>query len=191
MIGQVVLCILIGWWVTSRREAFARQYERVQLRQYEADAEQRFGKYGWSRRVVMPSYGYRETQLELFLFDNQDVEGFHDAVLQEFKQADRVRLLQVNSPNLTDEGLAMISELHSLRQLSLRSNQITDAGLAHLKQLPHLYELSVESDRLTPEGLQQLKKFPALTRLSIVGSALEPRLNLPPDVQFSYTRRLK
>jgi class 3 adenylate cyclase len=90
--------------------------------------------------------------------------------------------LNLKKSNITDDGLATISDLHlefldvdgvrgitdigaerlgrmrSLQYLYLKDTRISDIGLAHLLNLNELRELHVKGTDVTPDGLDRLKK---------------------------------
>ena len=73
------------------------------------------------------------------------------------------------SKQLTDEGLAEISQLKSLKGLCIRESRLTDAGLAHLANLTSLEELALGQGRMTNAGLAHLAKLPSLQYLMLAG----------------------
>ncbi len=64
--------------------------------------------------------------------------------------------LNLSGTNITDAGLAHLSELKNLRQLDLSGTNITDAGLAHLSGLKMLFRLNLSGTNITDAGLAHL-----------------------------------
>ena len=72
--------------------------------------------------------------------------------------------------DVTDAGLAHLSELKSLRTLYLKCDKITDAGLVHLKELVCLQKLELENTKVTDEGVVQLKQWLPTAKVLRFGS---------------------
>jgi len=73
------------------------------------------------------------------------------------------------SKQLTDEGLAEVSQLRSLKGLYIKESRLTDAGLVHLANLTSLEELALGQGRTTNAGLAHLAKLPSLRYLMLSG----------------------
>jgi Leucine-rich repeat (LRR) protein len=73
------------------------------------------------------------------------------------------------SKELTDEGLAEISQIQSLKGLYLKESRLTDAGLVHLANLTSLEELALGQGRMTNAGLAHLARLPSLRYLMLAG----------------------
>lgn len=80
-------------------------------------------------------------------------------------------LVLAENRNVTDDGVAHLTELTQLRILNLSSCDITGEGLAHLKSLPHLAELNLSfCNRLTESALRPIKALTHLTYLDLQGT---------------------
>jgi Leucine-rich repeat (LRR) protein len=91
------------------------------------------------------------------------IKGFR--LLYDLKALEHLSL----SKQLTDEGLAEISQLKSLKGLCIRESHLTNAGLAHLASLTSLEELALGQGRMTNAGLSHLAKLPSLQCLMLAG----------------------
>ena len=61
---------------------------------------------------------------------------------------DEVESVNLNDPQVTDDGLAPLQGLTRLQKLWLNYTQITDVGLARLKRLTDLQTLTLDKPRL-------------------------------------------
>lgn len=66
---------------------------------------------------------------------------------------------------ITDAGLAQLSELGQLRQLHLQNSKVSDAGLRHLRGLANLEFLYLSDTQVTDAGLERLKPLTRLKQL--------------------------
>ncbi len=66
---------------------------------------------------------------------------------------------------ITDVGLAHLSELGQLRQLHLQNSKVSDAGLGHLRGLANLEFLDLSGTRATDAGVAHLKPLTRLKQL--------------------------
>jgi hypothetical protein len=67
-----------------------------------------------------------------------------------------LELLRLESPGVTDDGMAVLTELPSLRFIHLLDARLTDAGLVHLHQMERLESLYLDRVQVTDEGLEDL-----------------------------------
>ncbi|HJT34836.1 MAG TPA: hypothetical protein VJ783_22605 [Pirellulales bacterium] len=75
--------------------------------------------------------------------------------------------LSIASEQISDAGLAHLTELKSLNTLELRSPRVTDAGLAHISWLTALRTLSLRRAHVSRDGLARLSALPMLRQLSL------------------------
>ena len=68
---------------------------------------------------------------------------------------------------VTDAGLAALTNCTQLGHLNLNNTKVTDAGLAHLKNLTLLTALFLGKTQVTDAGLVQLGTLPGLTELCL------------------------
>jgi Leucine-rich repeat (LRR) protein len=68
---------------------------------------------------------------------------------------------------LTDRGLAALTELKDLRWLCLRNADLTDQGLNKLKACRRLEVLDLRGTRITDKGLVELQTLPKLRSLDL------------------------
>jgi hypothetical protein len=72
--------------------------------------------------------------------------------------------------NVTNEGIASLSQLHWLTELNLSSCAVTNEGLTHLKGLSRLSRLDLSyCNRITDMGIKTLRGLRNLTYLSLQG----------------------
>jgi Leucine-rich repeat (LRR) protein len=99
------------------------------------------------------------------------------AALARLPQLQRLRIVSssksaivkliIDSPRITEAGLANLKDLGNLRQLALSGNNITDAALAHLAGLRQLEELTLDGENITDAGLAHVAQLPNLQKLTI------------------------
>jgi hypothetical protein len=69
-----------------------------------------------------------------------------------------IQSLDLHGTQVSDQGLAHLSELDKVEELNLGETQVTDAGLKHLKGLTKLYYLNLMGTQVTNEGVKKLKQ---------------------------------
>jgi beta-lactamase regulating signal transducer with metallopeptidase domain len=95
-------------------------------------------------------------------------KGFGDEGLEHVKQILSLKCLKLGRGiEISDDGLAHLSDLHGLEELEVRGNAITDAGIAHLRDLRSLKRLWLYTDNVTGEGLAHLTVLDALEDLTL------------------------
>jgi hypothetical protein len=88
------------------------------------------------------------------------------AVLNALAKSQKIDVLVLNSNDLTDQDLALISKIKTLQELGLEYNpKITAAGLAPLSQLPQLSTLDIKGINLGPGAIPYLEKLQKLIHL--------------------------
>ena len=81
--------------------------------------------------------------------------------------AGQLESLSVPETQITNKGLAAVSQLSNLQQLNIYGTGVTEAGLIHLKTLRHLQELDLGLTRTDGSGLQHLKPLTQLRKLTL------------------------
>lgn len=76
-----------------------------------------------------------------------------------------LRRINLARTQVTDEGVAQISQMRDLIQLRIASDKITDAGIAHLANLQHLRYLHLLEAPITDAGLDALNELSSLESL--------------------------
>lgn len=89
-----------------------------------------------------------------------------DSALASLAQFTNLRSLEIESEEVSNDGLAHLSGLANLEQLSLPMG-ISDAGLSHISQLSRLEVLSLSFTSVTDFGLGSLAQFPNLRELRL------------------------
>jgi Leucine-rich repeat (LRR) protein len=82
----------------------------------------------------------------------------------------QISALCLNSPNLTDVGVAELAEFPNLENLAISSKNVTDATLRILATMPRLTGLEIASQRVTDEGISALKPLTRLAVLTLQGT---------------------
>ncbi|MBN2183388.1 MAG: hypothetical protein JW715_15870 [Sedimentisphaerales bacterium] len=122
----------------------------------------RFGDKGMVHVREIPS-------LRMLVFH----EGFAhitDAGMVHISQTPRLETLCLNGMNnITDDGLALLTKMHSLKKLEIGSSQVTDKGLLYLSRIATLERLDLPQQQkgITDVGVSSLAKLPNLKELHI------------------------
>ena len=69
---------------------------------------------------------------------------------------DSVRVVTIHHPKVTNDDLAVLTELPSVKSVFLDNLAITNCGLRHLRNLEQLRSVSLTNLKVTNEGLQNL-----------------------------------
>lgn len=157
---QLVVFLTIGGWYSAHRGEIKSRYRWEQKLAWQETVHSRFGRYGW--RLIADQW------LPLMLMGDQPLVGFDDQVLEKLDPADELKMLQINSDQLTDVGMRFIGEQTSLEFLTIKTENVTDAGLAELAKLPKLNYLSLNCPNLTDAALAELQKCSALKNIIIL-----------------------
>ena len=96
-----------------------------------------------------------------------------DEGLAQIARAANLRALLAGRAAVTDEGLAVIGQLKDLRVLSLDESQATDHGLRHLAGLERLEVLELDHSQVQGGGLKHLAGMKNLKLLSLRGTPLD------------------
>ena len=79
---------------------------------------------------------------------------------------------ELNGPGVTDEQLRHVGRLTGLTELAVESANISEASLGILSGLPNLRTLSLEGTRLQPGAEKRLTGLSQLQSLDIRGTGL-------------------
>ena len=96
-----------------------------------------------------------------------------DADLERSKSdpaAAKVRLVVVNSPAVTDAGVAALAARTGVVYLDLRATRVTDRGLEAVANMKDLVRLSVADTSVGAAGLSRLSLLPKLMWVDARGS---------------------
>ena len=85
-----------------------------------------------------------------------------------------VVILEMGNKNVTDDTLAMLSDLSMLKELTLNDSSVTDAGLATLARLPRLESLRIARTQVTAEGVRAFLATPPprLRQIDVSGNEI-------------------
>jgi Leucine-rich repeat (LRR) protein len=84
-----------------------------------------------------------------------------------------IATLEIESSEVTDDGLRNLSRIRSLSACSLRCSKITDAGIGNLAVLPGLDEIRLyDCSEVTDRGVLELKR---VSRLTLLGAHITDR----------------
>ena len=107
--------------------------------------------------------------------DPSGVHGFRDQDLYCLRSLEKLQVLQLQGPGITDEGIRHLADLNNLEVLTLGgSDRLTDAGLALLPGAK-LQHLTIEDSRIRDQGLKALYRHRALGTLRISSPVMDGR----------------
>ncbi len=121
-----------------------------------------------------------------YLYQSDSHPPFVDDDLQRLKDLTSLRILLIESDNITDDSLDHLTALNDLEELDLTfcnggtdqpvgaAGGITDRGLEHLKALKQLKRLGLEETRVTDDGVERLQQ--ALPNCEIRYRFIDPLL---------------
>jgi len=89
-----------------------------------------------------------------------NLTGWDRAGYEILKQKPDVAILEMGNKDVTDDTLAMLSDLPKLKELTLNDSSITDAGLARLAQLQQLESLRIARTQVTADGVRAFLAAP-------------------------------
>ncbi|MFO1094970.1 MAG: hypothetical protein U0992_16935 [Planctomycetaceae bacterium] len=96
-----------------------------------------------------------------------------DAGLAHLSDCDDLRTVSlVSCPHLSDAGLQHLLSLRGLTQLDLIATPITDNGLQTVAELTQVQSLNLDSTRITDAGLARLAGLQSLTQLGLRDTAI-------------------
>jgi hypothetical protein len=90
------------------------------------------------------------------------------------ENGDAPNMILLNSKGVTDDDLRIFESAPTTRALSLFGNQVTDAGLAHLSNLSELDFLDLRRNNITDAGLVHLEGLTKLKNLYLIGTNVTP-----------------
>jgi internalin A len=104
--------------------------------------------------------------------------------LAQFRAAPRDGVTADSREEIDDRVVTGLCRLRGLRWVALNGTQVSDAGVARLTELPHLERLWLSQTRLSDKGMASLSQAEGLTHLAIEGTlvtdaGLEPLAHLP------------
>jgi hypothetical protein len=121
-----------------------------------------------------------------------------DAGVSHLARLRNLKRVDINFSSLTDDSLAMLSNLPRMQVIGLQGNdfsgaalarvngkhslkelwigggtvRITDAGLVHLRDFKKLEVLDLQQSRVTSVGLKELSRLPSLKNLLLIGTTV-------------------
>ena len=110
---------------------------------------------------------------ELYLYESE----VSDAGLAHLSNLTNLTILQLYDTEVSDAGLAHLSNLTNLTELDLSRTQVSDAGLAHLSGLTNLTRLKLSDTELSDAGLAHLSGLTNLTALYLPSSITDTGLS--------------
>jgi hypothetical protein len=133
------------------------------------------GNYPAGRRAPLTAEGTRLVCEACRGFGNLRVfrissNSFQFDQIASWPQLDRLEVLDIDSPLVTDADLARIGKMPRLAQLDLTCPRVTDSGFQALLDLTQLESLAIRSAKVKGTDLRAGSGFPQLTRLTLTNS---------------------
>jgi len=100
-----------------------------------------------------------------------------DDRMKKCKVFDRVVVVLLEGPTVTDPDIAQLSRMTNLNRVSLHGTALTDAGLIHLSGMRKLEELSISYTAVTDSGLAHLRGCTNLKLLRIGATGVTEKGN--------------
>jgi Leucine-rich repeat (LRR) protein len=82
-----------------------------------------------------------------------------------------MKMLTLNSLNITDAGLSHLRKMTRLERLYIYDTPISGSGLEYLTDLKSLKYLLLRGCPITDSGVMHVRQFPSLTLLDLSGSS--------------------
>ena len=98
-----------------------------------------------------------------------------DACLEQIAKLPRLRVLNLEGSEVSDDGLKLLKGLRGLRKLNLWQTRITDTGLRELQGLTKLRELNLQETRIADAGLRELQTLSELQELNVERTGITDR----------------
>ena len=147
-----------------------------------------------------------------YAYDHIDVVNFdflknikaRDSDLPVLLKAPQLQDVSLNGPEVTDQSMKIVGQLHDLRELQLWNTQISDNGLAELANLRKLRLLNLYGTPFTSAALPHIAKLQSLERLQLSNTTISDQnvellaklkqlryLSLPSTVSLEKAQQLK
>jgi hypothetical protein len=168
LIAMVVLGPIAGWVGSRVQRSMAQRLAVARLQRAGADvtlsvvgppAWRRWLGDGWFERV--DTVAFRQSRCT-------------DADLANLARLVGLRVLEVDSPAVTDAALAYLRGQSQLEALWVAGTQITSGGLASLEVLERLEILGLDSAQLNERTAEWMAAQPRLAAVEIRGAGLSP-----------------
>jgi hypothetical protein len=100
---------------------------------------------------------------------------FHTTTsLEPLRRCPALQKLEIFSPRVRDDSLAVLGALPELRTLSLSLTRITNQGLVHLRGLSQLETLDLSATNINDEGLTHLEELKSLREVNLSFTDVTP-----------------
>jgi hypothetical protein len=93
--------------------------------------------------------------------------------LKHLKNANGLRMLNLQRTDVTDRDLLILGQLPELRSLTLSDTSISDTGLQYVAQCRELLILNLDGTHITSEGLSNLVHLSQLRELTISSTEVD------------------
>jgi hypothetical protein len=120
--------------------------------------------------LITPAHGFDAVALnsiEEVSIAPSDYVIIDEETLKVFGKLPRLRMLDVSSCMITDEGLLHLSDSQSLKSLDVSYTAITDAGVHNLRHLRKLKRLELSNTIVTDEACNTLAQLTSLVELEL------------------------
>lgn len=98
----------------------------------------------------------------------QENANFSDDALRHLSAFPNLRFLLICNGQATDDGLNYVGRLRKLEGLYMwHASEVTDAGVAHLSELTKLKKIHLDGSKISDESLRVLSRLPSLEEWSL------------------------
>lgn len=162
LIVMTIIAVGLGWWshkARQQREAVAALEKAGGLAVYDFQERQLDKPPYWPRWLIgILGIDYFADVTAAGSTEIFPALAMTNAALEPLGALPRLRALNLDTTQISDEGMQHLKRFHALEWLNLNSTQVTDAGLEQLKDLRGLKELNLTQTRVTDAGVKRLKQ---------------------------------
>jgi hypothetical protein len=167
LVGVLLMSVPLSWLATKRwreRRAVAeiRRAGGTVLYEYHPPHTWRGSRF--VRTVFGDDFFAQEYQVGFY------PQKANDRALRHLRDLPEVKVLCVESGDVTEAGLEHLEGLTELVYLWLDEAKVADAGLEHLKGLTSLADLHLPRSLVTGSGVRHVKGLPDLRGLDLAGA---------------------
>ena len=160
LLAQALLAVVFGGWLVHARPSVLDERARLEHRERERIARQKFSHYGWQ-------VSEQEGLISLRWHTPRRQDHVTDETLAEVARFGHIRLLTFDSHHVTDRGLQELTALPELWLVHLNAERVTNDGIATMARLPKLSDLEIRGPQITEAVLEPLASAPGLEKLNL------------------------
>jgi internalin A len=113
----------------------------------------------------------RIKSLKILLLDSQQISDIGIAHLSALRN---LQDFYLNRSAIDDRGLESLAAIPSLKSVYIGNSKITDDGIPYLLRLPELERIDLSSSQITDAIIETLATLPQLKQINLKGSKVSP-----------------